>query len=257
MIEKYLKYIGYKKDPKKQPKKEGEEPETKEVYTPAEDIKVAERYLEYLKELDHYQKDRRVTIENKNSQLVGQASIVTSIFSLFVPLLIDSFNGITLYITIPLSLIFMTVLAHYSLTILHAINTLKINKYSYATRRTTTVTKKDRAISEIDFLNEEISDLVYSTNQSAPIDNKKGENLIFATRCFEIANFGFAILTIGILLSTFAIKKETPEINVKNLKEFNLNITETVTNRTINYPKLDSLTVKIDTTGNKLIIKNK
>lgn len=246
MIGKYLKYIGFKKVPKK----EGEETETKEVYTPASDLKVAERYLEYLKELDHYQKERRGTIENKNSQLVGQASIVTSIFSLFVPLLIDSFNGITPWITIPLSIIFLTVLAHYLMTILHAINTLKINKYSYATRMTTTVTKKLRANSELDFLNEEISDLVYSTNQSAKVDNKKGENLILATRCFEIANFGFAILTVGILISTFVIKKETPEINVKNLKEFNLTIPDTMTNQIINYPKVDSLTVKIDTTTN-------
>ena len=201
-------------------------------------------------------KHRRLTIENKNSQLVGQASIVTSIFSLFVPLLIGSFNNITSYITIPLSLIFLIVLAHYLLTILHSISTLKINRYSYSTRRTTTITKEKRENSELGFLNEEISDLVYSINQNATIDNRKGGNLIFATRCFEIANYGFVILTVGIILSTFAIKKETPEINVKNIKELNMTIPDTLNNRIVNFPKIDSLTVKIDTSVKKLKYKN-
>jgi hypothetical protein len=247
MVKKYLKYIGLQRD-----KLSINEAEKKETYSPATDIKVAERYLTYLKEIDNYQKDRRTTIENKNSQLVGQASIVTSIFALFVPLLIGSFNGISYYIKIPLTIIFLLVLSHYLLTIYHATKTLKINRYKYATRRSSTVTKIKRENTELGFLNEEIKDLVYTVNQTEPIDNQKGENLIFGTRCFEVANFGFGIMTILIILSTFAINKEVPEVKVKNLNEINFTVPDTLNTRIINSQKIDSLTIKNDSLNNKI-----
>jgi hypothetical protein len=240
----YLEYIGCKNLLRRKSNIKSESAVTREIFKPADEIKVAVRYLEYLKELDHYQKDRRTTIENKNSQLVGQASLVASIFSLFVSLLINSFSGVSLFITGPLTFIFLVVLIHYLLTILHAINTLKINRYSYSARSTSTITKETRAETELEFVNAEISDLVYIINHTYPIDNKKGENLIFATRCFEIANFGFAFLSLIIILSIFSIKKTTPEINVKNLKEINLTIPDTVNNRIISLPKIDLIEKK-------------
>lgn len=247
MFKKYLKYVGLHKE------KQGNSTSDVEVYSPATDINIAERYLTYLKEIDNYQKERRITIENKNSQLVGQASIVTSIFALFVPLLIDKFNDISLYIIIPLTIIFLIVLFHYLLTIFHAIKTLKINRYRYATRKTSTVTKKERASTELEFLNEEISDLVYSINQTPPVDNQKGENLILGTRCFEIANFGFGIMAILIILLSFAVKKELPEVKINNLNEINFSIPDTLNTHILNAQKIDSITVKIDSQNNKII----
>lgn len=223
MIKKYLDYIGITK-----PKEEVQEDTSVQSYSPIGNIQTAERFLTYLKEIDNYQKDRRATIENKNSQLVGQASIVTSIFALFIPLLFDNFNGIPFSIKTIITIIFLIVLFHYLLTIFHAVKTLKINKYKYATRSTSTVTKPARAITELDFLNEEISDLVYIVNQTAPIDNIKGENLILGSRCFEIANFGFGLMTFFIVLSTFAIKKETSEIKIKNPEEIKLTLPDTI-----------------------------
>lgn len=227
MIKKYLDYIGITK-----PKEEEQQEETSfQSYNPIGNIETAERFLTYLKEIDTYQKDRRATIENKNSQLVGQASIVTSIFALFIPLLFDSFDGISFSIKTIITIIFLIVLFHYLLTIFHALQTLKINKYKYATRSTSTITKPNRAISELEFLNEEISDLIYIVNQTAPIDNSKGENLILGSRCFEIANFGFGLMTFFIILSTFAIKKETPEIKIKNPEEIKLTLPDTITTK--------------------------
>ncbi|GIQ57839.1 hypothetical protein Flavo103_09750 [Flavobacterium collinsii] len=225
MVKKHLKYIGIVKT-----NEEGQA-RLAENYSPSENIKIAERFLNYLKEIDSYQKDRRSTIESKNSQLVGQASIVTSIFALFIPLLFDSFDGIALPIKIIVTVIFLIVLFHYLLTIFHALQTLKINKYKYATRNTTTITKSNRALTELDFLNEEISDLIFIINQTAPIDNKKGENLILGARCFEIANFGFGLMTFVIILSTFTIKKETSEVKIKNPEEIKLAIPDTITTK--------------------------
>lgn len=242
----YFKYIGLKRD--------ASAAVAVETYTPITSKDVAEKYLDYLKELDHYQKDRRTTIEGKNSQLVGQASIVTSIFSLFVPLLIDKFNDFSFWISILFSFIFLVVMAHYLFTILHSIRTLKIDKYRYPTRSTTSLTKATRATTEVSFLNEEITDLIYIVNNSTPIDNEKGQNLIFATRCFEIANFGFGFLTVAIIVSTFFFKKETPEVKIKNLNEIHLTIPDTMNNRIINLQKIDTVNVRIDTS--KKVIKN-
>jgi len=222
MVKNYLNYIGILKT-----KEEGQSRQA-QSYKPSGNVKIAERYLNYLKEIDSYQKDRRSTIENKNSQLVGQASIVTSIFALFIPLLFDSFDGISLPIKIIITLIFLIVLFHYLLTIFHALQTLKINKYKYAARNTTTVTKSTRALTEVDFLNEEINDLIYIINQTSPIDNRKGENLILGARCFEIANFGFGLMTFLIILSTFTIEKQTSEIRIKNPEQIKLAIPDTI-----------------------------
>jgi hypothetical protein len=243
MIKKYLIYIGLLED-KSENKKSVV---TKEVYSPATEIEVAKRYLDYLKEIDQYQKDRRTIIENKNSQLVGQASIVTSIFALFIPLLIDSFDSVFLWFKICFSTIFLFVLYHYLLTIFHAIKTLKINRYHYPTRRTTSVTKADRKEKELDFLNSEIEDLVYIINHTSPLDNIKGENLISASRCFEIANFGFGILAFIVIVSISVIKKDTKELKIKDLTNIHLIVPDTMNNRIINLQEVYPLGVKKDT----------
>lgn len=205
---------------------------------------VAEKYLEYLKEIDHYQKDRRATIENKNSQLVGQASIVTSIFSLFVPLLIGNLNNVSLFISIPLCLLFLIIMVHYLLTIIHSIRTLEINRFKYATRSTSSLTRETRASTLIDFLNEEIADLIYIINRSTAIDNDKGQNLIFATRCFKIANIGFGILTVTIIISAFFFKMDTPEVKIQNMEQIHLVIPDTIKSYIINLQELQTLNVK-------------
>lgn len=252
-MKKYVEYIGLIKD----------EPETVtlQTYTPLKNGKgkkeVAEKYLEYLKEINHYQNERRIAIENKNSQLVGQASIVTSIFSLFVPLLIDKFNDFSLWVSVPLCLLFLLIMAHYLFTIIHSIRTLEINRFKYPARSTTSLTKEKRATTEIDFLNEEIADLIYIVNHSTPIDNDKGQNLIFATRCFKIANIGFGIFTFAIILVSFFVRKETPEMKIKNLDEIHLVVPDTTKNYIINIQKLDSLNVKIDDTLNIKIEQSK
>lgn len=245
-MENYFEYIGLRKFASKN--------KAVQPFIPAATQDIAEKYLDYLKELDHYQKERRTTIEGKNSQLVGQASIVTSIFSLFVPLLVDKFNDLSWWISIPFSLIFLFVLAHYLLTILHSIRTLKIDKYKYPTRNTNTLTKAARATTVLDFMNEEITDLIYIIDKATPIDNDKGQNLIFATRCFEIANVGFGILSVAIIVSTFFMKSETEkqEIKEENLNELVLNVPDTMNKNIINYKEIDCINVKIDTTKRKI-----
>lgn len=208
----------------------------RENYVPEESMELAERYLSYLKEMDLYQIDRRNTIETKNSQLIGQASIVTSIFSLFVPLLLDNFYSLPVLSKILITVIFLIVLGHYLLTIFHATKTLEINKYCYPNRSTSTVTKKERAQKEIDFINDEINDLIHIVDKAAEIDNKKGENLIYATRCFQVANFGFGFLTIVITIIAFTNVKNPSEAITKESSEFNLKYIDTLKSKTVDPP---------------------
>lgn len=260
MIEKYLMYVGLKEktiNPLVQVNHKSDKLIVKEDYSPVADQKVAEKYLTYLKEIHEYQRDRRTTIENKNSQLVGQASIVTSIFALFVPLLIDNLNGVTLWTKILLSLLFLIVILHYLLSIHHAIKTLTVDKYKYPGRSTKSVTKIDRKVSELDFTNSEIEDLVYIINNTTPIDNIKGGNLIYGARCFKIGNIGFGIMTILVVVSTFALKRENQELTIKNLSELKFEIPNTLNTIIIELPMNKNLTIKNDSLNNKIFHINK
>jgi hypothetical protein len=210
-------------------------------------------------ELDQHQRDRATTIENKNSLMIGQASIVTSIFALFIPLLVDKFNEISIYLLIGLSFVFLVVLFHYLLSIVHSIQTLLINKYPYVTRSVITVTKENRANDELGFLNEEISDLVAALDQNREMNDRKGDNLILAARCFQIANVGFAIMTFLIIISVFFMQHEQnpDEIKVNNLDALKFIKTDTTKTKVINIPTKDTLNLKFDSTGSTRMFNDK
>jgi len=111
MIKKYIEYLHLKK----------EVIDTIEIsdYEKANDLKLANRHLQYLKEIYDFQRGRQSNIESKNSQLVGQASVIISIIALFVPLLIDKFSNMD---TLPFVIIiigFVFVLFHYLVAIIH------------------------------------------------------------------------------------------------------------------------------------------
>ena len=156
-----------------------------------------------------------------------------------------------MWVKVIISFVFVLVLFHYSLSLYFAFKTLKIKNYRYPTRSTTTLTKPNRAESELKFINTEIKDLIYIINHTTPLDNQKGENLIYGARSFELANFGFGIMTILIILSTFVMEKEAQELKTNNLKEINLSISDTLNTKLIDSKTIDSLTIKLDTLENK------
>lgn len=226
MINAYLKYIGFWKE------SQVNFP-YKEKFSKEKKIRIAEKKLAYLKEMEANHIERRNTIETKNSQLIGQATIVSSVFFLFISLLIDSFSEFNLPYRVSLSIIFLFVLTHYLYAVIHATKTLEINRYQYPNRSTSTISKKKK---EIDFINEEIQDLIYIVNKSAELDNQKGDNLLFAARCFQIANIGFGILTIIIIVMTFFIptnSKQSHKNSKKDTQSCTLSAKQTVKNPSI------------------------
>ena len=207
MIKNYLRYIGFWKNSiKNSPIKYEFKKEKK--------ISIAERKLGYLKEMEANHIERRNTIETKNSQLIGQASIVSSVFFLFISLLLESFSEMPLFYRVVLSLAFLIVLIHYLFAVVHATKTLEINRYQYPNRSTETIKGRKK---EIDLINEEINDLVVIVDRSADVDNNKGDNLLYAARCFQIANIGFGVLTVIIIIMTFfiPITKKTSDSGTK------------------------------------------
>src|SRR6185312_4635383 len=134
-------------------------PKEKEKYVPSKDLALAKNYLKYLEDLFSYQKSRQETIENKNSQLLGQASVVISIVAFFIPLFYDKFGDIDPSLKWTSIILFVLAVFHYSMTIYNAGLILQINKYPYSVGGTSTITKENRAIVEIDFVNEQIEDL--------------------------------------------------------------------------------------------------
>ncbi len=232
MIGKYLNYIGLRQRRKSvttgadtTDQMEGVKPDT---YKHSTDIAVIQRYYSYLKEIHDYQKERRSTIENKNSQLVGQASIVTSIFALIIPLLFDNLKSAPLLIHILLSMLFLVVLFHYIFSIMHATKTLTVNKYQYPGRSTSTITKKDRKENEVDFMNAEIEDMVYIINHTTPIDNIKGDNLIYGARCFKIGNIGFGVMTFFVVFFLLLMPKNALKTDELSGIELGIQITDTL-----------------------------
>ena len=174
-------------------------------YTKAPRLDLAERHLSYLKELYDYQRERQTSIESKNSQLVGQASVIVSITALFVPLFIDKLTNLGLVYFSILIFGFVFVLFHYLIAIIHAIKTLQINHYKYSTRKTSTVTRVNRASAQSDFIKEEIEDLIWSIDKNTVQNNRKGRNLIYATRSFRIATIGLAIFTLLIIFFSMTV----------------------------------------------------
>lgn len=193
----YFKYFGIKKD--------SEDDIFRLSYSAPSDKTLTKKHLDYLKEIFTQNKNRQGIIENKNAQLVGQASIIISIFALFIPLLIGKLINLNIYILIILIVLFIFILFHYVLTIYHSTLTLEINRYNYSTPSLKTITEKDRATTEDAFIEEEIKDLIYSIEQNTYQTNRKGGNLIFATRNFRFASITFAIFTILIIFSSFFI----------------------------------------------------
>ncbi len=168
-------------------------------YKKVKKLELAKLHLSYLKEQSQFQRDRQTNIENKNAQLVGQASVIVSIITLFVPLIIDKLSSLNFFFFLAIIFGFLFVLIHYLIAIIHAIKTLQINHYYYSSRSTRTLTKSDRATNQGSFYHEEISDLIFSIEKNALQNNRKGRNLVFATRSFRIATVGLVIFAVSII----------------------------------------------------------
>ena len=210
MIKKYLEFIGFGKN---------ETPYRREKYAVHKDLKMAKSHLKYLEDLKQTQDNRQQTIEAKNSQIMGQSSIVISIVSLFIPILATQFEGLAFYVKIPLILVFLFLVIHFIISLHHALKTLQVDKTRYMEGSTSTVTKENRATSEKEFIDEQIKDLVLIINYNNSVTNLSASNLVFASRNFRIAIMSFLFFILSLMISFFSLKETISKVVITNIKD--------------------------------------
>ena len=196
-------------------------PNVPEKYTPLieENQELLQKHLDYTKELLDLEQKRQTIIEGKLAQLEGQASIVVSIISLFIPLFIDKINGVNSLIIIILPVGFLFVLFNYCLTVYHVISTLYINKYKYATGSISTITRKSRAGNLSSLMIEQIEDNIYALSNNSHFNNLKGTTLNYAAKTFKVANISFGLFAFFLICISIGVKsiKNQEKITIAKL----------------------------------------
>lgn len=210
MIKKYKEYFGLVKE---------DYPRRREKYKLSRDLVIAKEYLKYLENLKVSHDSRQLTIETKNSHIIGQSSVVISIVSLFIPLFADKLNDLHIVIKTLLLIVFIGLVLHFIMAIFHAIKMLQIEKSRYMEGATSTITKENRSTTELAFVNEQIKDLVLIINYNNSITNKSAANLVYATRSFKTGIGIFSAFILILLVSFWAVRKEVPVVSISNLKE--------------------------------------
>lgn len=166
-----------------------------------EEIVLLREKLDFLQELNAFQKNRQTVIENKNSQLLGQASITVSVVALFVPLLLGELKKVDIWLVSVLTIAFLFTLCFYFSAIFHILKTLNIKKYPYASSTPQSAIKPTTK----ELIKERIADLLYSLRQNEKQDNLKGDNLIMGAKSFRKASISFLVfvfLMVGTILYT-------------------------------------------------------
>lgn len=185
-----------------------------------EDDELLHQEVEYLKKIVDDIDRRREVIENKTGQIFGQASIVLSIVTLFVPLISDKLEGANFCLKLLLLLLFFATILCFLIAIWLSSNTLLINKFSFSSLNSTTVTKQDKASTKTDFLKNYIKDLVYIEGHNNKSVNEKGSTLIKAGVFFRS---GLIILAVFIAVICLIVSFKNVE-TVKKISSVKENV---------------------------------
>lgn len=172
------------------------------------DTKKLELHKAFLQALKKDEDVRLTTIEQKTSQLFSQTGIIVAVLALFIPLIIEKVEPISV------RAFFISLLSlagfFYLRTIYAAGRNLEINKFNYQRSAASTVLNQDLTTPEM-FMVEEINDLLSSIPVQIELNNEKGSNLLGAHRSFKIANVLTGLLSI-ILCSTIALTYQKSDV---------------------------------------------
>lgn len=169
--------------------------------------------LQYLKDTIAQEDSRLQILESKTSLLTGQTGIIFSLVGLFIPLYLDKFSHVPGPLKYSAVFVFVMSLGLYLNTILQAIRSLNITRFSYARRNPVTV--QLNYATEEQFQVEEVKDLIFCIEQNTALNNYKGGSLIAAYHSFRLGNVAIGILSFLILTSlAFASPDPTPKIEI-------------------------------------------
>ena len=174
----------------------------------------AEQRRDYLRNLYIEENDRQSIVEGKQSQLLGQSSVILSLVGLFIPMYMDKLSSVTSYLQVALIVIFLLTLFFYFRTIFFSSRHLNAAAANY--QRLSAGTVNDHFDSKAAFHEEEIRDMLTCIDCNKQINDTKVVNLQKAYRNFTIANVCTAILAVSLLGSIFLLPKPgIPEVKVK------------------------------------------
>lgn len=162
------------------------------------DTKKLELHKAFLQALKKDEDDRLTTIEQKTSQLFSQTGIIVAVLALFIPLIIEKVEPVSIRV------LFIGVLSlagfYYLRTIYAAGRNLEINKFNYQRSAASTVLDPALRTPEM-FMAEEINDLLNSIPVQIKLNNEKGSNLLNAHRSFKVANVVTGLLSVSLCLT--------------------------------------------------------
>jgi hypothetical protein len=172
-------------------------------------------HKEFLKSILEEENNRLGFIENKTSQIISQTSIVFSLLGLFVPVIMDKFENISLFLKISIIVLLLVTFLFYLLSITNALKNFNIKKFNYPRANPANVLDfKTESIE--DFNAELVRDYLYSIDKAVKINNEKGTNLLHAHKSFKLGIFLTGILVMFVSSILFFVKKEEPSITIKN-----------------------------------------
>ncbi|WP_158729185.1 MULTISPECIES: hypothetical protein [unclassified Flavobacterium] len=172
-------------------------------------------HKEFLKSVLEEENNRLGFIENKTSQIISQTSIVFSLLGLFVPVIMDKFESISLILKILIIVLLLVTFLFYLLSITNALKNFNIKKFKYP--RANPANVLDFKIESIEKFNAElVRDYLYSIEKAVKINNEKGTNLLHAHKSFKLGIFLTGILVMFVSSILFFVKKEEPSTTIKN-----------------------------------------
>lgn len=184
----------------------------------------------FLKSIFDGEDKRKNSIENKTAQLLSHTSIIFAFFSLASTFFIGRVIGYNKIILILFIVLLFITMFFYVTVIYYAIKNYRITKFKYSfPNHKNVLTNKGN---NIEFMKEEIKDLLYCIDKNIEINNQKGTNLDTACDFFRYAFLCSALLVfivIGLVLllpikdnniieidKPIETKIMNPTVNVKN-----------------------------------------
>jgi len=175
-------------------------------------------HRDFLKNVLEDENNRLGFIENKTSQIISQTSIVFSLVGLFVPIIMDRFEGALILLKVFIIILLLITFSLYLLSITNALKNFDIKNFRYPyTNPANVLDFKDKSIEE--FNSELIRDYLFCINKGVQINNEKATNLLHAYKAFKLGNFSTGIIVMCVCSMLLFSKKEESSFNIKNTVE--------------------------------------
>lgn len=181
-----------------------------------EEEKLATVELEFVQNQLQDEERRREAIEGKTGQLLGQASIVVSVISLFIPLISDQINNLNLCEKIISIIIFLVVVITFSISIWIASSSWVINRYGYDSPELKDISNPTGPNSKYVFIQRHKEILSKVVKQHIDVNNEKGTQLIRAAVAFRTGIVLLGILVVSLSILFASQKDQTKKMEIQN-----------------------------------------